>query len=127
VQIPTLPLGNLRQKRFSELWLDSPPVRALRALTLQKFAECSGCEYQHVCAKCPALSLNETGKLEGHSLQVCQQTKAFWGAIKKRLAIPEGQAPVGPFPRPHLDDVAPSVISCGLDAPRRLPLRVVGG
>ncbi|MBS2021488.1 MAG: SPASM domain-containing protein, partial [Deltaproteobacteria bacterium] len=94
------PLGNLRTERFSALWLSSPETRALRALTVARFEECKGCEFRHVCAKCPALSLHESGRLEGHSRQVCDRTKAFWGAVKTRL----GRAPL-----PVLE--APPVVS----------------
>ena len=126
IQIPTLPLGNLRQKRFSEMWLDSPPVRALRELTLQRFTECKGCEYRHVCAKCPALSLTETGALDGHSKQVCERTKTFWGALKQRLAETQ-QVSATPM-RAQLGSVVPSEIGFSVPtAPRRFSLRVVGG
>jgi radical SAM protein with 4Fe4S-binding SPASM domain len=123
VQIPTMPMGNLRQKRFTEMWLDSPPVRALRALTLQKFEECRGCEYRHVCSKCPALSLSEGGKLEGHSKQICEKTKTFWGAIKERLAA----SPESANAAPSAARVMPLDPGCGIDAPppRKFSLRVV--
>ncbi len=126
IHIPTRPLGNLRQTRFSEMWLDSEPVRALRQLTLQKFTECQGCEYRHVCAKCPALSFAESGKLEGHSKQTCETTKAYWGAIKKRLAEDGTRAAQGAEVR-TLDRVAPRVPGCDDTTPRRFALRVVGG
>ncbi len=150
VQLPTMKMGNLREKRFSEMWLDSPPVRALRALTVQRFAECRGCSYRHVCAKCPALSLSEGGSIDGHSRQICERTKAYWGAIEARLAgttlaRPLSERQVGPFevdrpaleslePAPHahapsVGDVLPSPLagSPGAAAPRRHALRVLGG
>lgn len=95
------PLGNLRESTFSALWLASPEARALRALTVARFAACSGCEYRHVCSKCPALSLHEGGALDAHSQQVCDRTKAFWGAVKARLggALPAPPpSPAGPPP-----------------------------
>lgn len=88
------PLGNLRRERFSALWLSSPEVKALRSLSVARFAECRGCEYRHVCAKCPGLSQHESGTLDGHSKQVCERTKAFWGAVQARL----GLAPAGAGP-----------------------------
>src|SRR5262249_47306390 len=123
VQLPTMKMGNLREHTFTELWLDSPPVRALRALTLQRFEECRGCAYRHVCAKCPALPLSEGGSIDGHSRQVCERTKAYWGAIEKRLAgtplaRADGRA-VGPFPTAR----APAREA---SAPHRLALPVVG-
>jgi radical SAM protein with 4Fe4S-binding SPASM domain len=150
VQLPTMKMGNLREKRFTELWLDSPPVRALRALTVQRFAECRGCSYRHVCAKCPALSLTDGGSIDGHSRQICERTKAYWGAIEARLegtalARPLSERQVGPFEvdratlattapapqvvTPALGDVLPSSLACssGGAAPRRHALRVVGG
>jgi len=122
-QIPTMPMGNLREKRFSELWLDSPPVRELRALTLQKFEECRGCEYRHVCSKCPALSLSESGKLEGHSKQICEKTKIMWGAIKARLAA----SPESDNAAPNAARVMPQAPGCGFDVPppRKHALRVI--
>jgi radical SAM protein with 4Fe4S-binding SPASM domain len=90
VHTPGLKLGNLREASFSALWLSSEAVRRMRAVTVARFAECAGCEYRHVCAKCPALSLSESGELTGHSRQVCDRTKAFWGAVKRRAG---GTAP----------------------------------
>ena len=93
VHIPGRPLGNLRESSFSSLWLSSPAVEELRALSVARFAECAGCEYRHVCARCPALSLSQTGSLTGHSLQVCERTKSFWGAVKARAAaLPPDEA-----------------------------------
>jgi radical SAM protein with 4Fe4S-binding SPASM domain len=87
------PLGNLKEKRFSEIWLSSPAVQALRGLTLERFEECRGCQYRHVCAKCPALSHTESGALTGHSKQVCDRTKAYWGAVERELAVRSGALP----------------------------------
>ena len=103
VHVPALPMGNLRERSFSELWLGSESVRKLRQLTVARFAECAGCEYQHVCARCPALSFSESGQLSGHSRQVCERTKAFWGAVKTRL----GRAAPADPPAPLADRRAP--------------------
>ncbi len=81
------PLGSLRERRFSEIWLSSPAVQTLRGLTLERFEECRGCQYRHVCAKCPALSHTESGALTGHSKQVCDRTKAYWGAVEREAAL----------------------------------------
>ena len=101
VHTPGLKLGNLRSATFSELWLGSEAVRQMRAATVARFAECAGCEYRHVCAKCPALSLSESGALTGHSRQVCDRTKAFWGAVKRRAGLgpPPPAAPAEPARR----------------------------
>lgn len=138
VHTPGLVMGNLRERSFSELWLASPAVQQMRAVALGRFAECAGCEFRHVCAKCPALSLSSSGALTGHSKQVCDRTKAYWGAIRDRLGDlgPEVRAagpaaarsPVGssagssgglrPLPVP--------ILSGGSDTPRRgLALPVV--
>jgi radical SAM protein with 4Fe4S-binding SPASM domain len=87
------PLGSLREKSFSEIWLSSPAAQTLRGLTLERFEECRGCQYRHVCAKCPALSQTESGQLTGHSKQVCDRTKAYWGAIERELAVRAGDLP----------------------------------
>ncbi len=107
VHTPGLVMGNLRERSFSEMWLSSPAVQQMRAVALGRYAECAGCEYRHVCAKCPALSLSASGQLTGHSKQVCDRTKAYWGAIKDRLGDlgPEPLAPGSsgaraPLPRP---------------------------
>lgn len=87
------PLGSLREKSFSEIWLSSPAVRELRGLTLERFTECRGCQYRHVCAKCPALSQTESGALTGHSKQVCERTKSYWGALERELAFRQSGLP----------------------------------
>jgi radical SAM protein with 4Fe4S-binding SPASM domain len=87
------PLGRLGEKSFSEIWLSSPQLAALRAVTLERFAECRGCRFRHVCAKCPALSQSEAGRLDGHSQQICDRTKAYWGAIERERAHRQGGLP----------------------------------
>lgn len=97
VHTPGLVLGNLRRNSFSELWLSAEAARRMRAVTVERFAECAGCEFRHVCAKCPALSLSESGELTGHSKQVCERTKSFWGAVKRKAGLTEPAAePAGP-------------------------------
>ena len=101
--LPDQQLGSLREKSFSEIWLGSPAARELRGLTLERFAECRGCQYRHVCAKCPALSQGESGSLTGHSKQVCDRTKSYWGAVERELqARAAGGGPPAPGVLPRL-------------------------
>lgn len=103
VHTPGLKLGNLRGRSFSELWLSSAAAQQMRAVTVARFAECAGCEYRHVCARCPALSLSESGALTGHSRQVCDRTKAFWAAVKARGGLSAPREPArASFPLPVL-------------------------
>jgi len=113
VHTPGLVMGNLRERSFSEMWLASPAVREMRAVALGRYAECAGCEYRHVCAKCPALSLSASGELTGHSKQVCDRTKAWWGAIKARLGD------LGPEP------LAAGTTAPGLSGPRAPAPRLI--
>jgi radical SAM protein with 4Fe4S-binding SPASM domain len=85
-------MGNVREKPFSSIWLDSDEVRELRALTLSKWEECRGCPFISVCNHCPAISMAETGKMHGWSSQVCQSTKTFWTAVREKYRA-EGREP----------------------------------
>ena len=98
----------------------------MRAVTVERFAECAGCEFRHVCAKCPALSLSESGELTGHSKQVCERTKAFWGAVKRKAGLTEPAAePAAPQAPPQAPATEPGGQRRGPEGRSRFSLPVV--
>jgi AdoMet-dependent heme synthase len=54
-----IPMGNVRQRRFAEIWRDSPVTKALRARALE--GACGTCKLTDRCAGCRAVAFAKTG------------------------------------------------------------------
>jgi len=79
-----LPVGSLREKRFSELW-QAVPFENLRRLLFDHLADCPDCPHRSVCGRCPALSLRSGGTVTGHADLDCRTARAFFNARKKSV------------------------------------------
>ena len=58
-----LKVGNIREKKFIEIWESSPELRALRARDLK--GRCGQCGYSETCGGCRARALAKTGDFLG--------------------------------------------------------------
>jgi len=58
-----LKVGNIREKKFIEIWESSPELRALRARDLK--GQCGQCSYRKTCGGCRARALAKTGDFLG--------------------------------------------------------------
>ncbi len=87
-QLTARVMGNVRSQALDAIWRHSAAAQRVREVAISGFqaehAECRTCPYRGVCAKCMAMSENETGSLTGHSAQVCRTTKAYWGEVRRR-------------------------------------------
>lgn len=77
-----LPVGNLRERSFGDIWWQQPPdgLVRLRALTTADWAACEGCADAPFCFRCPGAALGETGSLTGRPPSSCRAA-----AIRARL------------------------------------------
>jgi radical SAM protein with 4Fe4S-binding SPASM domain len=101
------PLGNLRERRFLELYASSD-ARFVAGLTWADVHGCRDCELLPGCERCHASAANEAGDLLGPYAAACAITSARYGAGAGELAF-----------------LAPSE-GCAPDRdPRRGPFRIV--
>lgn len=75
VQMP-LKIGNLRQRRFAELWRDDPQLEALRRLTASDLQTCRGCDVAGSCSRCPGQAMLRGQGLTGCDLSAKPVAKA---------------------------------------------------
>ena len=73
--------GDLRKKKFAEIWEKSPVLREIREMTMARVPECLSCRDLGFCSLCPGMSLtlsNEVGKPYRPS---CELARARAGKI----------------------------------------------
>jgi radical SAM protein with 4Fe4S-binding SPASM domain len=116
VQLPQA-AGNLRRKRFSEIWYHAPQLERLRGIRESQLPLCSRCEIREYCERCPGLALMEGGDLLGAYERACQLAEQ-----KARLA--GVVAPISALHREHAatalqatleNEIASFVASSGSD------------
>src|ERR1700681_1080976 len=89
VQFP-LPSGNVRSRKFLDIWRNSPELNEVRSITLRDMPSCSVCTHGATCTRCPGLAYLE-GNMRGPSSQDCEKSYARTGIpsenLKKRKAL----------------------------------------
>lgn len=69
VQLPVV-FGNVLKEPIKDIWR-AASARGFRFQEEKEAAECSNCITRSLCARCPGLSLMETGKWQGGAPSVC--------------------------------------------------------
>lgn len=69
-------IGNIRDNRFEEIWLNSPIRKKLLKLTWADMEQCAQCDLASLCARCPGASLREIGDIRKATPFDCAITKA---------------------------------------------------
>ena len=72
VQFP-LPTGNIRQKRFVDIWRNSSEMNEVRSIRLKDLTTCTSCTHVASCTRCPGLAYME-GNMRGPSSQDCEKS-----------------------------------------------------
>jgi len=87
VQLPQA-AGNLRSKRFSEIWHHAPQLERLRGIRESQLPVCSRCEIGNYCERCPGLALMEGGDLLGPYERACElaEQKARLAGVSEPLS-----------------------------------------
>lgn len=70
------PLGNLRQRRFADIWAGGPLLDRLRAARWRDLQVCSDCSQSGYCGRCAAVALKEDGDQTGPSSESCRIASA---------------------------------------------------
>jgi radical SAM protein with 4Fe4S-binding SPASM domain len=79
-------VGNLRQRRFDELWRGDPFLGKLRALTFDDLATCRSCDVKGSCSRCPGIAMQRGQDVAGCDLSGKQVARARVEA-RKRLHV----------------------------------------
>jgi radical SAM protein with 4Fe4S-binding SPASM domain len=69
-------LGNLRARRFEELWGDDPFLGKLRALSPDDLTTCRSCDVKGSCSRCPGVAMQRGQDVTGCDLSAKQVAKA---------------------------------------------------
>lgn len=67
-------MGNLRARRFREIWEESEELAHIRSLRADDFEGCNACSHFGPCKPCPGLSSSETGSLTNPTPSTCRIT-----------------------------------------------------
>lgn len=65
-------VGNLRKKRFADIWREAPLFGSLRALSPGDLVQCRRCEVYSLCNRCVAAVHAATGTLDCPDEQACR-------------------------------------------------------
>lgn len=83
VQVP-IEYGNLKEKLFSEIWNNSPELKAFRKITFSDIPKCVNCKLFAYCRPCPGLNLVETGNITTPPQRMCKEAEYMKTLNKKR-------------------------------------------
>ena len=72
-----IPVGNLREKSFKEIWHTQPSkeLKRLRNLTAHDLTTCPSCDLAPFCIRCPGVVYLETGDIVGASPSACKYAR----------------------------------------------------
>lgn len=76
--------SSLREKTFSEIWNNSPELKAFRTIRFSDMPKCAKCELFAYCRPCLGLNLVETGNLFTPPPRVCKEAEHMKTLNKKR-------------------------------------------
>lgn len=93
-----LPVGNVRQKSFEEIWRDSPILRDFREAKLG--GRCGSCEFEELCGGCRCRAYAVTGDYLAEDPSCAYQPGSYEGA-----AIPLAPERTYGFSQPASGDV----------------------
>lgn len=85
-----IPLGDLRQQPFAEIWRDSPMLQRLRSFhTRSHLHMCNGCELQEYCeGRCAGVAFKESGDWLAADSLACRQAQAHYVYLHPESAVP---------------------------------------
>lgn len=69
-------MGNVRERSFASIWLQTPELLHLRAMRMQDLEICSSCEKFSFCNRCSGLASADEGLRDGPSSWACALAEA---------------------------------------------------
>lgn len=91
-----LPVGDLRQQSFAEIWAGSRRLDEVRRLRWAEIDECNRCQLRNYCQRCHGMALIEHGELAGPSLEACRHAVAVRDALRERGLVDPGDTAMPP-------------------------------
>lgn len=82
-----LPVGELRQQSFADIWFGSSDLEAVRNLTWASIAECNRCDLRAYCQRCHGMALVEQGVMHGPSLEACRHAVTVRDTLREQGLI----------------------------------------
>ena len=79
-----LPVGNIKEISFMEIWQNSHFFKNIRDLKIGDF-ECSGCSHFPTCRPCPGLAFYENGDFFTAPKEICRIVEVFLGKKEGKL------------------------------------------
>lgn len=70
-------LGDLRKKKFIDIWANSEKLKWLRSLTIKDLKICQNCDLAYLCVRCTGLAYLEEGDVLLPSLESCRTARAI--------------------------------------------------
>jgi AdoMet-dependent heme synthase len=95
VQFP-LPSGNVRRRRFIDIWRDSPELNEVRSIRAKDLPVCSTCSHVGTCTRCPGLAYME-GSMRGPSTADCEKSFQRTGTPSANMLHKERANASGPL------------------------------
>jgi radical SAM protein with 4Fe4S-binding SPASM domain len=86
VQVP-IACGNVRERKFEEIWRNSPELKGVRSIRNRDLTVCSKCGLLSTCTRCPGLAYME-GDLRGPSTADCEKSFARTGVFREEAYRP---------------------------------------
>ena len=116
VQLPQA-AGNLRRKRFSEIWYHAPQLERLRGIRESQLPVCSRCEIRNYCERCPGLALMEGGDLLGAYERACElaEQKARLAGVAEPISALHRQQVANSMQATIENDFASVIANSGSD------------
>ena len=94
-----IPVGDLREKSFKEIWHTNPAreLKRLRNLRSDDLTTCNTCDLAPYCIRCPGVVYLETGDLTGASSSACRyaEWKRYSGNQRDTVMQRTGSALLG--------------------------------
>jgi radical SAM protein with 4Fe4S-binding SPASM domain len=104
VQFP-LPSGNVRNRKFLEIWRNSPQLNEVRSIRAKDLPICSTCAHVGTCSRCPGQAFME-GNMRGPSSADCEKSFQKTGipsaamCLPARIPVPSPLVQILPLPNP---------------------------
>jgi radical SAM protein with 4Fe4S-binding SPASM domain len=95
VQMP-VPVGNLHERSFSEIWRGSPKLEFFRTYPGDReLPVCSSCEDKPYCSRCPGQAFQETGDFYAPYEEACRQARTWRVLFEEHVTRPDGSCTCG--------------------------------
>src|SRR5208282_3227502 len=95
VQFP-LSCGNVRERKFAEIWRDSKQFREVRSIRAKDLTTCSSCAHVGTCTRCPGLAYME-GNMRGPSSADCEKSYQRTGIPSANMVARARVSSAGPL------------------------------